>query len=134
MASRFLSPIEDCESPSKSGRCECFVSSSFIERVKRYYPPRCLHELLKLLSPTLQQPDCILGGIRDLDPGDAEPGYCYSKQFPFKLTGEGDEKPCPDNQVFSVYLTSDLVVFEFGWDEVDPDDPQRHRGRRGCQR
>lgn len=123
MESRHLSPIDGCASPEGFEICECFVSASLIEKIKRYYPPRCLHELARLVPITLRQPDSIWSGIREPDPGDEEPGFCYAKRFASKLNGMGGEHSCPEDQIFCVYLNSDRVVFEFGWDEVDPSDP-----------
>lgn len=118
-----LCELENCYCPQTGRRRPIYVRASFLERVHTYYPPRCLHELADMVPGTLREPGHIWGGVRDPDPGDDSPGYCFTKSYDWKFTGNGNKCAVKGEQVFCVYINSDFELFEFRWDAADPNEP-----------
>jgi hypothetical protein len=117
-----LAPFEGCYCPHTKGTRTAFIRPSQLEAVKRYYPAHKLHELAELVPTVLRDPKKVWRGIREPDPGNDLPGYCFSRRLPQKVDNLGQKFSAPLGQCFSVYMNSEFVIYEWGWDECENHD------------
>jgi hypothetical protein len=121
--------ITGCACPVTPGqRRDIGVTTEFLDRVARHFPPRMLHELRLLVPETLRHPDTLWAGIREPDPGEDDAGYCFAKHFPYRINGEGGQYPNKEAAVFCVYVNNDFLIYEYRWDESDRADHRYPRG------
>lgn len=119
-------------SPSGHGRQEFRIPNSLVEHVQRYGPPYKFHEL-KLVKEVLELPTVVFEGLRE----EQEEGLCYAGVASCRYTNEGMRKPPPKGKTFLVFLTEDGKVFQWRWEEADPEMdgyPVNWRERFGSQK
>lgn len=103
-------------SPSGHGRQEFRIPNSLIEHVQRYGPPHKFHEL-KLVKEVLELPTVVLEGLRE----EQEEGLCYAGIPSGSYTNQGRKKPPLKGKTFLVFLDQDGKVFQWRWEEADPE-------------
>jgi hypothetical protein len=119
-------------SPSGRGRQEFRIPHSLVEHVQRYGPPHKFYEL-KLVKEVLELPTVVFEGLRD----EAEEGMCYAGIPSGSYTNQGRKKPPLAGKTFLVFLTQEGKVFQWRWEEADPDQagyPEKWQERFGSQK
>jgi hypothetical protein len=87
-----------------------------VEHVQRYGPEHKFHEL-KLVKEVLELPTVIFEGLRD----EQEDGLCYAGIPSGSYTNQGRKKPVPRGKTFLAFVTSNGQVFQWRWEDEDPD-------------
>lgn len=90
--------------------------NSLVEHVQRYGPEHKFHEL-KLVKEVLELPTVIFEGLRE----EQEDGLCFVGVPSGSYTNQGRKRPPLRGKTFLVFLTSDSKVFQWRWEEADPD-------------
>lgn len=114
--------IGGCFCPLTRGERSLFASSDYLDAVVRHFPRWMLHTIVEQVPVVLRNPDRVWSGVRDPDPGSDRWGYCYSKHFPHKLNNSGRTVPNGTNQVLSVYVNAEFMIYEVRWDESEEAD------------
>ena len=75
------------------------------------------------LSETLQSPDAVFEGLRfdeDEPRSCSDTGWlCYAKHPARRYNNEGGTFATQENRIFLVFVTTDRVVYRWGWEEAD---------------
>lgn len=127
---RGVSYITECFCPVTEAERDIGATATYLDKLARNLPPRCLHEFTALVPLTLREPDTVWAGVREPDPGADNAGFCFARYFPHRLDGNGGTYPNREGFVFCVYVNPAFLIYEFRWDESDPAD---HRYPRGCK-
>jgi hypothetical protein len=119
-------------SPTGAGRQEFRIPNSLVEHVQRYFPAHKFHEL-KLVKEVLELPTVVFEGLRE----EQEEGLCFAGIPSGSYTNQGSKKPPLKGKTFLVFLTEDGKVFQWRWEEADPDRkgyPENWQKRFGKQK
>lgn len=119
-------------SPSGYGKQEFRIPHNLVEHIQRYGPEHKFHEL-KLVKEILALPTVIFEGLRQ----EQEEGLCYAGVPSCRYTNQGNKKPPAKGKTFLVFLTNEGTVFQWRWEEADPDwegYPLKWRERFGSQK
>ena len=121
--------VMPCRCPETGERREARIGRLRALQVAEDGPPYRAHELRWLVPETLAQPDAIHRYIAD-----AWEGWCFALSASYRLRNDGTRTAPLQGGVFLVFLTSGLLITEWGWEHADPHDPARplrHDGRLG---
>ena len=118
--------IARCPKTGKEKTVKLMASDA--TRFVKYGPPVRIHEVIgDRTDPTtgspvqqvLLNPTAIFGGVREHQKG----GHCYCGLPTCAYTNAGAKIPPVPNKVFCVYVNPGEKLFEWGWEQADPDDP-----------
>ena len=119
---------------SSSGHAtqEFRIPNTLVEHVQRHGPGHKFHEL-KLVKEVLELPTVIFEGLRE----EQEEEMCYAGIPSGSYNNQGRKKPPFEGKTFSVFLTEDGKVFQWRWEDADPDRegyPEKWQDRFGSQK
>lgn len=118
MHARFNYKCETLDPDNPDGPRICVeIPVHLYERLYKYAPVR--YENLRAVKHVLKNPERIFAGLRKLHEG----GWCYTGVPEMWYIKPQVVVPFPDHLVFAVYVNPRKVVFEFGAERVDSDDP-----------
>ncbi len=114
------------------GTQEFRIPHALVEHIERYGPEHKFHEL-KLVKEVLELPTVIFEGLRE----EQEDGLCYAGIPSGSYTNQGTKMPPLEGKTFLVFLSNDRKVFQWRWEEADPERsgyPVQWRVRFGSQK
>jgi len=91
------------------------INRTKAERLANAGPSYRLHELQEIVPYAVREPDSILS--YNYEDGS---GYCYSKNPGFRCTNTARmHVEQPRDKIFLTFMTSGLVIIEWGWEPRD---------------
>jgi hypothetical protein len=112
--------------PSGCRKCVFKIALARVEHLNRVGPTHKFYELISA-AKLLEEPMAIFEGLRREG---LEHGLCYVGTP--RCYREGAEHPPHPGMVFLVFVTKDMMIFEWGWEKEDqgkPGFPQSSRTR-----
>jgi len=93
-------------------------------------PPERALELQYLVPDTLAKPDRIFPYVAD-----GWDGWCFATKAAYRMRSDGVRIAASPRDVFVAFVTSGLLITDWGWEVSDPRDacpPVRHDERLGA--
>ena len=112
--------------PASGGTKKVRLMTDLADQVLRYGPRQRYHEIVgDRQDPTtgspvqqiLTKPAAVFGGVCEHQQG----GVCYTGLPSCAYTNSGSKVPPFPEKVFCVYVNPQDKVYEWGWEQADPD-------------
>ena len=97
---------------------EAWIPLYRARQLANWGPSYVFHELLTLVPETLSRPHAIFPFVAlELR------GWCYSRRARMACAGNGRRIPAPAGRVFTVFVSTRMIVARWGWELAFPGEP-----------
>ena len=97
---------------------EAWIPLHRARQLANWGPNYMFHELLTLVPETLSRPHAIFPFVAD-----EFRGWCYSRRARMACTGGGRRIPAPAGRVFTVFVSTRMIVADWGWELASAGEP-----------